>query len=340
MATIKDVAKQAGVSVSVVSKALNDYEDINDKTKKRILKIAEELNYTPNLAGRNLSSKKRMTIGLISSAVFNTNKKDTNAYEVIKGIYTGVDEEQLELAIFLMDSQKQKQKSYTQFCRERNIGGAILHGLRTDDPYFKELLDTNIPCVNIDFRTDSQAENVGSVAIDNKTAGEEMADHLLTRGHRDIAIMAGTEETFVNIERLQGVKQGFEKHNVDFPESAVLYADFSEEKAYELAKDYLAEHRPTAFLCFSDLMVYGVMKAVTEAGLKVPDDLSLIGFDDIPFSAITHPPLTTVHQDFFEIGRQAAKLLMDIMKDYHFENHVVVDHELIERESVKDLNES
>lgn len=339
MATIKDVAKEAGVSVSVVSKALNDYPDINDKTRKRILQIAEKLNYSPNLAGRNLSSKKQMTIGLISSAVFNSSQKDTNSYEVIKGVYTGVDEQKQELSIFLIDSLKQEQKSYAQFCRERNIGGALLHGLRTDDPYFKELVDTNIPCVYIDLKTDQKSDNIGSVAIDNLAAGKEMAGALLKRKHRDIAIFAGEKETFVNSERLRGVQQAYELYHVEFRESAVYYADFSEEKAYEMATDYLKDHKPTAFLCFSDLMAYGVMRAVHEAGWKVPEDISVIGFDDIPFSSITNPPLTTIHQNFFDIGQEAARLLLDLMEGKRSGSHVVIDHHLIERSSIQNITE-
>lgn len=123
MTTIKDVAKRAGVSIGVVSKAFNNYPDVSEKTKKRIFEIAKELNYTPNVIAKNLSSKKQMTIGLISSGVFNDNEKDNNAFDIFKGVYSAVSASPFELSIYLIDSQEQKQKSYVQYCRERNIGG-------------------------------------------------------------------------------------------------------------------------------------------------------------------------------------------------------------------------
>ncbi|MEB5452919.1 LacI family DNA-binding transcriptional regulator [Virgibacillus pantothenticus] len=165
----------------------------------RILEIAKQLNYSPNIVAKNLSSKKQRTIGLISSGILNNNEKDTNALDVFKGVYTASEENQYELSIFLIDSQKQKQKSYAQCCRERNIGGAILQGIRTD-PYFKELIDTKMPVVYIDIVTARDNQFIGSVSIDNAKASKDMADYLLERNHRDIVVMAGVKETYVNVE--------------------------------------------------------------------------------------------------------------------------------------------
>ena len=248
MTTIRDVAKKAGVSISVVSKAFNNYADVNEKTRERIFAIAKELNYTPNLVAKNLSSKKQMTIGLISSGVLNNNEKDNNAFDIFKGVYTAVEENQYELSIFLIDSMKQKQKSYAQFCRERNIGGAILQGIRTDDPYLKELIDTNIPCVIVDIIPEMNNELIGSVSIDNVEASREIAVYLIERNHRDIVIMAGTKETYVNAERIKGVQKAFNENGLELDDEEVLYAQFSEQEAYVLAKKYLQTKQPTAFL--------------------------------------------------------------------------------------------
>ncbi|MBN6205811.1 LacI family DNA-binding transcriptional regulator [Ralstonia pickettii] len=338
MATIKDVAKKAGVSVSVVSKAFNNYTDINEKTRMRILEIAKELNYSPNIVAKNLSSKKQRTIGLISSGVLNNNEKDTNALDVFKGVYTASEENQYELSIFLIDSQKQKQKSYAQFCRERNIGGAILQGIRTDDPYFKELIDTKMPVVYVDIVTARDNQFIGSVSIDNAKASRDMADYLLERNHRDIVVMAGVKETYVNVERMKGVKNAFASYQLELEDEAVYHADFSEGKAYEQAKKILQHKRPTAFLCFSDLMAFGVMKAIKEAGLSIPADISVTGFDDLVFSNYSNPKLTTVYQDFEEIGRESAILLQKLMEKNVENRHVFVDHKLMTRESVKALD--
>lgn len=337
MATIKDVAQKAGVSISIVSKAFNNYVDVNEKTRQRIFDIAKELKYTPNIVAKNLSSKKQMTVGLISSGVLNNNEKDNNAFDIFKGVYTAVSESQFELSIYLIDSLQQKQKSYAQYCRERNIGGAILQGIRIDDPYYKELIDTNIPCVVLDIMTETENGLIGSVSINNAKASREIAEYLLERNHRDIVIMAGTRETYVNTERIKGVQEAFKANELELDVENVLYAQFSEQEAYVLAKKYLQKKQPTAFLCFSDLMAFGVMKAVKEAGLRIPEDISVTGFDDLMLSSFTQPQLTTIGQNFFEIGRLAALLLQDLIENKLDEKQVYAEHQLMERESVQML---
>ncbi|ANU11812.1 transcriptional regulator [Planococcus antarcticus DSM 14505] len=337
MTTIKEVAKKAGVSISVVSKAFNNYADIKEETRQRIFAVANELNYSPNIVAKNLSSKKQMTFGLITSGVLNNNEKDNNAFDIFKGVYTAVSESQYELSIFLIDSQSQKQKSYVQYCRERNIGGAILQGIRTDDQYYKELINTNIPCVVLDIMTETENGLIGSVSIDNVKAGEEIAAYLLERNHRDIIVVAGTEETYVNSERLKGVHQAFEQREIKLVGDHIFYAEFSEQKAYSLAKEYLQDHRPTAFLCFSDLMAFGVIKAIQEKGLKIPEDISVTGFDDLVLSRYSQPSLTTIRQDFMEIGRLSAVLLQNLKEGKAEKQHIYMEHGLVERESVKTI---
>lgn len=338
LATIRDVAKKAGVSISVVSKTFNNYSDVSDETRQRIVKVAKELGYSPNIVAKNLSSKKQLTVGLISSGVLNNNEKDNNAFDIFKGVYKAVSDSQYELSIYLIDSLSQKQQSYLQYCRERNIGGAILQGIRTDDPYYKELIDTNIPCVVLDIMTETENGLIGSVSIDNAQAGRDIAYHLLENGHRDVVVAAGTRETHVNTERLKGVRQAYREFGLTLEENSIIYADFSEPEAFRLAKELLRSMRPTAFLCFSDLMAFGVMKAVEEAGLSIPDEISVTGFDDLVFSGYTQPGLTTIRQDFIEIGIKSAKLLQELKEGKQEQQHLYVGHQLVERKSVKKLN--
>lgn len=176
---------------------------------------------------------------------------------------------------------------------------------------------------------------IGSVSIDNAVASKEIASYLLERNHRDIVVVAGTKETYVNAERMKGVQQAFQANDLDLCDDKVLYAQFSEQDAYELTKVYLQTEQPTAFLCFSDLMAFGVMKAVKEAGLSIPEDISITGFDDLVISGYTQPQLTTVGQDFMEIGKVAALLLQDLMENKLERQHVYVEHQLVERQSVR-----
>lgn len=337
MGTIKDVAKKANVSVSVVSKSFNNYKDVKEETRQRIFAVARELNYSPNINAKNLSSKKQMTLGLISSGVLNDNEKDNNAFDIFKGVYQEVSESRFELSIYLIDSKKQKQQSYIQYCRERNIGGAILQGIRTDDQYYKELIDTSLPCVVLDIMNETENSMIGSVSIDNAKAGKEITSYLLDKNHRNIVVMAGTPETYVNKERMKGVQEALASKKMNLDDVWVLNADFSEDRAYELARSQLQVKQPTAFLCFSDLMAIGVMKAIKEAGLKIPEDVSITGFDDLVFSNYTQPALTTIRQDFVEIGRSAAQLLQEIKEQKTDRQHIWIQHQLMERESVKEL---
>ena len=335
MATIKDVAKKAGVSVSMVSKAFNDYPDISEKTKQLILEVAKELDYSPNLVAKNLSSKKQNTIGLITSGFFESGIKDnTNSFQLFKGVYAAVEQSQHELAVYMIDSQKQKQKSYTAFCKERNIGGAVLSGIRIDDPFFLELIDSKIPCVVLDVKLEKENALVGSVSINNFKASKEIARYLLDRNHKDIVIVSGKAEAWVNAERLSGVKEAFREQGIELRKENIIHGDFSEDKAYHQTKELLKQKIPTAFLCFSDLMALGVMKAVKEKGLNIPEDVSVTGFDGILISEFTQPPLTTIQQDFFEMGKQTALLLQRIMNGEKCSRNITVDHQFIERESV------
>ena len=335
MSTIKDVAKKAGVSVSVVSKAFNNYADVKEETRQRVFAIAQELHYSPNINAKNLSSKKHTTIGLISSGVLNDNENDSNAFNIFKGVYQEISTSRFELSIYLTDSQQQKHQSYISYCRERNIGGAILQGIRTDDQYYKELIGSSLPCVVLDIMAETENGLIGSVSIDNAQATNEMAVYLLERNHRKLAVMAGTRQTYVNSERMKGLAKALDQYGMNLSNVDVLEASFSEEKAYELAKAYLQEKQPTAFLCFSDLMAFGVLKAVKEAGLRIPEDISVTGFDDLVLSRYTQPPLTTIRQNFVEIGKLSARLLQDIIDGKLERQHIWVPHELMERESVK-----
>ncbi len=338
MATIKDVAKKAGVSIGIVSKAFNNYPDVSEKTKQKILEIAKEMNYTPNIVAKNLSSKRQLTIGIITSGLLNMDGKDNfNLFNMYKGAYSAVEDNHYELAYFFTDSIKQKEKSYAQFCRERNIGGAILQGISVEDPYFKELVDTNIPCVLIDITTNDEKGLIGNVSTNNFEASREVANYLLDSHHRYIAVIAGKVEAVVNAERLAGVIAAFKEHGIELQEKDVLHANFSEEDAYMMTKQYLETNKPTAFLCFSDLMAFGVMKAVKEAGLRIPEDISITGFDGLIITEYTQPLLTTVRQDFFEIGKQSAILLQKMMEKKSTDKRVFVSHQLIKRESVKAL---
>lgn len=332
--TIKDVAKKAGVSITTVSRVFNGYSDISEKTKQHILKVAQEMNYTPNAAARTLSSKKQKTIALILNDL-ELNRKTTMPMEVLSGVYEYTVEHQIEFVFFATTSIKQSQKSFQQFCREKNITGAVIQGLRVDDVYYKELDQTPIPVVLIDIQENS--DKVGSVSIDNIAAAKEAVNYLISLGHREIALINGRRQATVSMEREAGYLRALQEAEIPVKTDYVQYANFSEEIAEVMSKDLIQHYSEiTAFFCASDLMAIGVMKGMQEMGLNIPDDISVIGFDDIILTEFLTPPLTTIHQDMKRAAYEAAHLVDQMMSEPDaVAQHVFIPHELVVRGSTK-----
>jgi DNA-binding LacI/PurR family transcriptional regulator len=330
MATIKDIAKAAGVSVTTVSRALNGYNDVNEKTRAKIKSIAEELNYSPNAVARSLVKSKTETIGLLVSELSLSGAKDMFTYEIMCGINDSSSEKGYDLILFSTNSAKQKAKSYSQLCRERQVEGVIMQGIKIDDPYLKEVIDSNIPCVLIDVEI--EGENVGFVSTDNVFGAQMAVKHLTNLGHRNIAIMNGHNQAVVSQKRLQGYKKQLEEASIPFQEEYVLNGEFLEEKAEKVAYSFLNEHpEVTAIFCASDLMALGVMNAAKRQGITVPEELSIVGYDNITLAEYVQPQLSTVEQNKYQIGFKAAKLLIDMLEGNKANRKVILDNQLIIR---------
>lgn len=334
--TIRDVAKYTGVSVGTVSRALNGYLDINPDTKKRIIEAAEELGYTPNVNARSLSSKVAPNLGVIVSGMLDSNGKDNFILLLLQGVYRYALPNNLEVALYTTDPANQIKKTYSKFCSEHNISGAILSGITTDDPYFKELVSLEMPCVLIDVKL--EGKRLGCVSVDNYKASGELAQHLIDANHKNIMVLSGKKNAAVNVERLAGIYSTFEKNGLSLTRDHVMNCEFSEEVAYKKIKKYIQKYgktEVTAFLCLSDIMALGALKAINEEGYSVPEDFSMVGFDGIPITEYLSPPLTTIAQDVVEIGYQSAKLLQELIKEENVEKNVYVPHKLVKGGSVK-----
>ena len=332
--TIKEVAKLAGVSIGTVSRAFNGYRDIQPETKRRIHEAAKTLGYTPNISARNLSSRQPPNIGIIISGLLEGNRKDAGSYLLLQGVFDYASRNGLQVALYLTDAADQRKRSYLQFCAQHSLSGAIVSGITMDDVYLKELIDSELPSVGIDFEVAGPC--AGWVSVDNRLAAREMADYLFSLGHREFMVIAGKRTAMVNEERLLGVRDAYAARGAQLPEQRVVYCDFSEEIAREQVGALLQApegRQSTAWLCFSDLMAIGAISALTAGGYSVPRDATVTGFDDLPISAFTAPPLTTIHQDMRQIGFESAALLHRMMKEKQPGSHQLVAHQLIARGS-------
>ncbi|OBZ10846.1 LacI family DNA-binding transcriptional regulator [Bacillus sp. FJAT-26390] len=336
MVTIKDIAKAASVSVTTVSRALNGYDDVNEGTRHKIKTIANQLGYSPNMAARSLISKKTKTLGLLLSNVTRDSSKDNIAFEVLCGINDRSGELDYDLVLFSTTPQKQRMKSYKTLCQERGVDGVIIMGIRLDDPYLKEIVSSDIPCVLIDITL--QGPNVGYVTSDNTHGAFTAVKHLLESGHRQIAMINGHAQADVSLLRLKGYREALAEYGIPFDESLVVDGRFSEHGG-KLAASQIFTSRSdvTALFCASDLMALGALQTAKDMGKIVPDDISIIGFDNIDLTAYCTPALTTVHQHKYELGFEAAQVLIDLLEGKDVVHHVMLDTTLISRDSVRKI---
>lgn len=331
-ATIKDIAKVAGVSVTTVSRALNGYSDVNEDTRKKIMKVAKQLNYSPNSLARGLVMNKSKTIGLLVSGMNAKSIKDNFMFQVLCGIHECVSSKEYDLILFSTDSSRQREKTYTQLCQERRVDGVIIQGIKLDDPYLNEVVESNIPCVLIDIPVESST--VGYVTTDNVLGAKKAMEHLIELGHRNIAMVNGYEQAYVSRERLKGYKSSLREHGIKMREDWVVDGEFDEKKAEEVVLALLSSSPEiTAIFCASDVMALGAIKACRQMGFSVPKDISIVGYDDILLASYVTPSLTTVGQKVIEMGYEAADLLIEMLEGRAKKYYRILETELIKRKS-------
>jgi LacI family transcriptional regulator len=333
LTNIKDLAKAAGVSITTVSRALNGYSDVNENTRTKIKRIAEQLNYRPNAVARSLVMKKTRTIGVILSEINREGAKDAVAYEILCGINDRTADLDYDILLFSTNPKKQTKKSYSDLCRDRNVDGAIISGLRIHDPYLQEVVrNTDFPCVLIDIPATSK--NLGHVTSDNFHGAQLAVRHLLELGHHKIAMINGHDEASVSKERLEGYRQALEQAGIGYLPALVYNGNFTEEGGAEAMYQILLDHPDvTAVFSASDLMVLGALRAMERLGRKVPDSVSIVGYDDIRIASYCSPKITTIRQDKYEMGFQAAQMLIDMLENRNVNRKIVLKNELIVRES-------
>ncbi|CAH8717248.1 LacI family transcriptional regulator [Paenibacillus thiaminolyticus] len=336
MVSIKDVARYANVSVTVVSKTLNGYSDVSEETKKKVMKAVEELNYSPNMVAKNLKQKVTKSIALIFSNFERSSGKDGVIFQIMSGIYEAAMNYKYEVVIYTRSLSEQQDKSYWQFCKEHKLSGAIITGLKTTDPYFLEIVDSNFPCVVID--ADIVGEYTGSIMTDNVKAARHAVQHLIDSGHRRIGMINGHDFAVVSKQRHEGYGLALEANGIPYDPALVVHADYSESIAYDIADRYVKDNpEMTAVFCASDLMAIGFMKRCRELGIRIPEDLSVIGFDDIVLSDYTTPRLTTIRQNFKGSAMAAFDHAVQIIEHKEQGKHITISFERIDRESVRML---
>jgi LacI family transcriptional regulator len=333
MTSIRDVAKKACVSITTVSKAMNGYTDISQETCRRVIETAAELGYRPNAIARSLVKRESRVFGYVVSGM-SKGAPHTIVQESMMGVYDFIRSIDYEMLMFNVDSTTQLKKSYLQFAMEHSLAGIIIQGIRTDDAYYREVANSTIPCVLIDIPADSV--KVGSVSTDNYVAAREAVGYLIDCGHSNIAYVNGKDAAAVSVIRYEAYVSMMREKGMTVKSDYILGAEFDEETAYQKMLGFLKEHpEVTAVFCASDLMAIGVLRAARELNIDVPSQLSVIGFDDILISSYITPTLTTVHQNFYDMGFEAAKMLYDIVIGHEVPHTKKIPHHLVLRKSTQ-----
>ena len=329
MTTQKDVAEKAGVTVTTVSRVINNRGYIAEETRKKVYQVMDELNYRPNAIARGLARNKTDSIGLfLLNSVGETQPYNMEMIFKIMDIcnQNGYD-------ILLFSDRKVEEVSYIERCKERGVDGAIIFGITPDDPYLQDIKKSDIPTVIIDYPIQSDKTSYGS--SHNKEGAYQAVSYLLSQGHEKVIFMGGNQKTLVEKERLKGYKQAYTDSGITYSEKWIINADFKKEIAYNQILKFQNEF--TAVFSISDYMAIGVMEALKDLELNVPQDVSVIGFDDIESATHISPELTTVRQNKDEIGKQTINLLLKLIEGEDNIGPVFVECELIKRNSVSSI---
>ncbi len=316
-ATIKDIAQKSGVSLTTVSRVLNNSGYVKEETKKKVLSAINELNYTPSAIARSLSKNKTNTIGVVIPEINN------QFYgEVIKGISEVAVEYNQNIILCNTDNDIEKEVKALKLLKEQRIQGIIIAPTSVEDDFNSEYLITieqlGIPIVLADGHV--KYADFSGAFVDNIKGAYESTEALIKAGHKKIAIITGRMNSDAAQNRLIGYKKALALNNIPFSEKYVFKGDYGEKLAYELTKKMLLmEDRPTAVFISSNKMTIGCIKALTEEGLKIPKDMALIGFDRIDILNSLGMNISFVDGPTTELGSIAMKILMENIKNIeHF----------------------
>ncbi len=326
MVGLKDIAAACGLSVTQVSRALNDNDDVSKKTKIRVREVANQLGYVKNINARILATKDSNQLAVIINGIDNDeNSEPSITYNIMKGINHYAREHNYEAVIYLNEKDD---LSYESFCRQRGIKGVIIFGANYEDASFQALLHSNFPSVAIDNFV--EGENKGCVIINNFHYSMLATEHLIECGRKRIAMLSGHGHSLVEIERRSGYEAALSKNGLPIDTSLIVNANFDTHKAYLVTKALFKKYSNIdGIFCASDFMALGALRAIKELDIKVPYDVSIFGFDGILLGDYSSPPLSTIKQNNFMKGYQAAKILHDIFENRNYERTVVVPCELV-----------
>lgn len=311
MVTIKDVARLSGVSIKTVSRVVNNVAEVSPGTWQKVQQAILELDYQPNTTARNLVNGQTNTVGVIiphSADYIFTHPFFT---QVLRGIGEVLGANNFNLLLHLAHDKA----PYAALYAQRKVDGLILMSIPVGDPNLQGLEENGVPCV-CTCRISETDNSTSWVDADFAGGVEQAMEHLISLRHRRIALLAGPMSLVSVRLRALGYRNALRKHGLPLKDGYILEGDFTSESGYALAAKAMSDpNPPSALICGDDMMAFGAMQALKERGYGVPEDVSVIGFDDISLARFSSPPLTTIRQDTYQKGRMAAEALLTFMRE-------------------------
>lgn len=330
MATIKDIANKLGISLSTVSKGLNGASDISDELRQSVLDTAVEMGY---------STKRSKKVEYRKLCLFVTNMDykplDSFGYDIVLGFKQNAFRHKWDVTVVEITPEFQAETKYDTYLLQHGYCGAFILGLALHNPWFEQMKTTTMPTVLFDNFVDGN-QNVGYLGTDSHEGIHMVVEHLVNLGHKKIAFLNGSCGSLVSEQRQEAFEKAMAEYKVDCTPEMMARGYFVAESAHEHVPAFL-EQGATAIVCGNDLIAQGAIDVCHAKGLRVPEDISIVGFDNIPVAATTKPPLTTISQQRNELGRCAFTILSSLI------NHVSISKtllrpQLIERASTAVVN--
>jgi LacI family transcriptional regulator len=308
--SLEDIAKLAGVSRSTVSRVINNHPSVSPQTRQKVMKIIRERHYRPNLAARALVTQRTQVISLVIPQDVIGAFTDPYFPTLMQGIMIQANEQDYAVMLWIGSKIEEEERFFQHVLGNSLFDGVILASAVEKDPLIPWLAESGYPFILIG---PPQLGNLNFIDVDNVRGAQLAVSHLIRLGRQRIGTITGPMNMGASLDRLKGYRQAFEQACVPLDETLIVTGTFSENSGY-LAMKILLQLRVDAVFAASDMMAVGALRAIREAGLSVPEQISLIGFDDLPVAAATNPPLTTVHQPIREVGTLAAQALINLLE--------------------------
>lgn len=334
--TIKDISRMAGVGVSTISRVLNNHPDVKVETRKKVLDVIEKVNYIPNNSARNLKRNTSKSIGILIKGIDNPFFS-----KMIKSIEKKIDSKRYSMILHYNESQKDDCDSAIELIKEKKLKGLICLGGDFNNLDRKQLESINVPIVvtSSNVRKNVNSTLFSSVVIENEKAAFDAVDYLCKLGHKNIGIItSGEDDRSVGRLRFSGYKKAISENNIEFNKEFVEIGEYTFESGYKAMNKFLDKNlKITSIFATTDIMAIGAAKAILDRGLKIPEDISIIGFDGIDYSRFFHPSITTVEQPVEIMAEKSIEILLDLINGSKKHQHLVLKTKLVKRESCKNI---